>query len=99
VRCFADPHDIALGVSPDGNCVNVMRGLAAGRELGLLTVGLVGGTGGLVARADVVDHLLVARASDPAVVKEVHVTMYHVLWELVHVFLEQPDVLAPGGLR
>jgi D-sedoheptulose 7-phosphate isomerase len=23
------------------------------------------------------------------------VTMYHVLWELVHVFFEQPGVLAP----
>jgi D-sedoheptulose 7-phosphate isomerase len=99
VRCFADPHDIALGVSPDGNCVNVVRGLAAGRGLGLLTVALVGGAGGLVARADVADHLLVARASDPAVVKEVHVTTYHILWELVQVFLERPGVLAPGGLR
>ena len=30
------------------------------------------------------------------VVKEIHVTIYHVLWELVHVFFEQPGVLAPG---
>jgi D-sedoheptulose 7-phosphate isomerase len=28
-------------------------------------------------------------------VKEM-VTAYHVLWELVHVFFEQPGVLAPG---
>jgi D-sedoheptulose 7-phosphate isomerase len=42
-----------------------------------------------------VDHLLVARSADPCVVKETHVTMYHVLWELVHVFFEQPGVLAP----
>jgi D-sedoheptulose 7-phosphate isomerase len=27
------------------------------------------------------------------VVKEVHVTAYHVLWELVHVFFEHPGVL------
>ena len=27
----------------------------------------------------------------PRVVKEIQVTMYHVLWELVHVFLEQPQ--------
>jgi len=25
-----------------------------------------------------------------------HVTAYHVLWELVHVFFEQPGVLGPG---
>jgi D-sedoheptulose 7-phosphate isomerase len=26
------------------------------------------------------------------------VTTYHVLWELVHVFFEQPGVLEPGVL-
>jgi len=107
VRYFADPDDIALGVSPDGDCANVLRGLAVAHDLGLLTVALVGagerGDGGRIAVAGgkiaVVDHVLVARATDPAVVKEIHVTMYHVLWELVHVFFEQPGVLAPGVLR
>ena len=36
------------------------------------------------------DHVLVARSDDPRVIKEVQVTTYHVLWELVHVFFEQP---------
>jgi D-sedoheptulose 7-phosphate isomerase len=27
------------------------------------------------------------------------VTMYHVLWELVHVFLEQPGLLSPEVIR
>jgi D-sedoheptulose 7-phosphate isomerase len=43
-----------------------------------------------------VDHALVTHAADPRIVKEVQVTTYHVLWELVHVFFEQPGVLAPG---
>jgi D-sedoheptulose 7-phosphate isomerase len=38
-----------------------------------------------------------APSDDPQVVKEVHVTAYHVLWELVHVFLERPGVLAGQG--
>jgi D-sedoheptulose 7-phosphate isomerase len=69
----------------------VPAGLAAARELGLLTVALAGGGGGdLAARADV-DHFLVTSSTDPRIVKEIQVTMYHVLWELVHVFLEQPQ--------
>jgi D-sedoheptulose 7-phosphate isomerase len=40
--------------------------------------------------------VLVADSDDPRVVKEMHVTMYHLLWELVHVFLEQPGTLSPG---
>jgi D-sedoheptulose 7-phosphate isomerase len=94
IRFLAEPVDIALGLSTDGNCANVRRGLEQGRELGMLTVALVGGDGGAIAADGVADHVLVARSTDPRVVKEVHVTMYHVLWELVHVFFEQPGVLA-----
>ncbi|MDA3625210.1 SIS domain-containing protein [Saccharopolyspora oryzae] len=92
LRCLADPQDIALGLSTDGNCGNVRRGLAEARRLGLLTVGLAGGDGGGMAD-DAVDHVLIARSRDPRVVKEVHVTTYHVLWELVHVFFEHPGAL------
>jgi D-sedoheptulose 7-phosphate isomerase len=39
---------------------------------------------------------LPSTATIPGIVKEVHVTAYHVLWELVHVFLEQPGLLDDG---
>jgi D-sedoheptulose 7-phosphate isomerase len=93
LRLLADPGDIALGLSVDGGCQLVTAGLAAARELGLLTVALVGGDGGPIARLRLADHVLVARSDDPRVVKEVHVTTYHVLWELVHVFFEHPGAL------
>jgi D-sedoheptulose 7-phosphate isomerase len=96
IRFLAEPPDIALGISVDGHDENVSRGLQAGHDLGMLTIALAGGDGGLLAGAAGVDHLLLARSTDPRVIKEVHVTTYHVLWELVHVFFEQPGVLAPG---
>ncbi|MGH8867395.1 MAG: D-sedoheptulose-7-phosphate isomerase [Actinomycetes bacterium] len=99
LRVLADPRDIALGLSPDGACVNVLRGLEEARAAGMLTVALVGGDGGAIGRSPAVDHLVVARSDDPRVVKEVHVTAYHVLWELVHVFFEQPGVLSPEVVR
>ena len=46
LRHLASARDIALGISPDGNCSNVLRGLATARELGMLTIALVGGDGG-----------------------------------------------------
>jgi D-sedoheptulose 7-phosphate isomerase len=96
IRYLAEPADIALGISTDGNCESVLRGLEAAHDRGMLTVALTGGwDGGAIAASPVVDHALVARCQDPCVVKETHVTMYHVLWELVHVFFEQPGVLAP----
>jgi D-sedoheptulose 7-phosphate isomerase len=96
LRYLAAPADIALGISTDGNCESVLSGLLAARELGLLTIALVGGDGGAIAASPAVDHLLTARSADPRIVKELQVTCYHVLWELVHVFFEQPGVLAPG---
>jgi D-sedoheptulose 7-phosphate isomerase len=92
---LAAGRDIALGVSADGRCASVLSGLVAARGLGLLTVALVGGDGGAVGAGGVADHVIVVRSWDPRVVKEVHVTAYHVLWELVHVFLEQPGLLGP----
>jgi D-sedoheptulose 7-phosphate isomerase len=97
LRYLADPADIALGICPDGNTPSVLAGLRAASGLGLLTVGLTGGAdGGLIAAAKAAEHVLVAASDDPRIVKEVHVTTYHILWELVHVFLEQPGLLPDG---
>jgi D-sedoheptulose 7-phosphate isomerase len=93
---LAAPQDIALGISADGNCASVLAGLATAKANGMLTIALTGGDGGAMRQSRAVDHLLAVGATDPRVVKELQVTVYHVLWELVHVFFEQPGVLAPG---
>ena len=91
VDVLGRPDDIALGLSGDGRCANVRAGLRAAREAGLLTVALVGGDGGDVLAGGEADHCLVVRSGDPLVVKEGHVTAYHLLWELVHVFFDSPE--------
>nr|WP_245821721.1 SIS domain-containing protein [Lentzea waywayandensis] len=92
IRCLGEPSDIALGLSADGECENVLRALEVAREAGMLTVALAGGDGGTIAATGAADHVLIARSADPLVVKEVHVTTYHLLWELTHVFLERAGV-------
>ena len=96
IRFLAEPADIALGLSADGNTASVLAGLEAARERGLLTIALAGGDGGQIAASKAADHVLLTPSADPRVVKELQVTAYHVLWELVHVFFEQPGVLGPG---
>jgi D-sedoheptulose 7-phosphate isomerase len=87
----ADPGDIALGICGTGPVESVLRGLAEARRLGLLTVALTGRDPGRSGVAIPADHVLRAESDDPRIVTEIHVTTYHVLWELVHVFLEQPE--------
>ncbi|GAA1684194.1 SIS domain-containing protein [Nonomuraea maheshkhaliensis] len=92
LRTLGRPEDIAIGIGiGDGGVLETARGL------GMLTVVLAADHGGVVADhggvvADhggvVADHVLVARTTDPLVARELHVTTYHLLWELVHVFLE-----------
>ena len=89
LRCLGEPADIALGLSSAGDCENVLRALEVAREAGMLTVALTGGDGGKIAATGAADHVLVARSTDPLVVKEVHVTAYHLLWELTHLFLDR----------
>jgi D-sedoheptulose 7-phosphate isomerase len=90
----SDPGDIALGICGAGPVESVLLGLAEARRLGLLTVALTGRDPGGAGVAVPADHVLRADSDDARIVKEIHVTMYHVLWELVHVFHEQPAVLA-----
>src|SRR5262245_11820618 len=71
IRLLADAADIALGLSADGRCENVLRGLRQARERGMLTVALLGGDGGTIAADRVADHVLTAASSDPRVIKEV----------------------------
>jgi D-sedoheptulose 7-phosphate isomerase len=85
--------DIALGLSTSGGSVNVLRGFAAARERGLLTVGLAGYAGGAMAEAAArgeIDHLLVMASASVHRIQEAQTTTYHVLWEMVQRALGAP---------
>ncbi|MDQ2717168.1 MAG: SIS domain-containing protein [Chloroflexota bacterium] len=92
LRVLARPQDIAMGFSPDGQCANVLAALAIARELGLLTLGLVGGNGGFIQQSQF-DFCFVVQSFDPLVIQETHETLYHVLWELVHIYFEHEGLL------
>lgn len=93
LRVLARPQDIAMGFSPDGNCTNIRTGLAVAREMGLLTLALLGGDGGSLGHAGL-DFCFIVPSKDPLVIQETHETLYHVLWELVHIFFEHEGLLS-----
>lgn len=92
IKVLARPQDIALGFSVDGNCANVAAALETAKQMNLLTLGLTGGEGRLFRQAHL-DFCFVVPASDPLVIQETHETLYHVLWELVHIFFEHEGLL------
>ena len=92
VRALARPTDMALGFSLDGNSANVVAALETAKQKGLLTLGLAGGDGGLF-REIGLDFCFVVLSADPLVIQETHETLYHILWELVHIFFEHEGLL------
>ncbi len=79
--------DGLIGISTSGNSSNLIAAFAKAKEMGIVTVGLAGGTGGQMKTSGVVDHCLVVPTTSIHRVQECHVTAYHILWDLVHTLL------------
>jgi D-sedoheptulose 7-phosphate isomerase len=79
--------DGLIGVSTSGNSPNLMRAFETARGLGVTTIALSGGDGGVVARSPAVDHCLVVETDSIHRAQECHVAIYHILWDLVHTLL------------
>ncbi len=88
--------DVAWGISTSGESPNVVRGLQAARELGLKSLALCGRDGGAVALA--ADLPLIVRSRNTPRVQEVHITIGHILCDLVD-FQLYPEKFRPEGSR
>ena len=91
VRALGRPGDLALGLSTSGNSPNVVEGLKAARQLGLKTLALSGRDGGPVAQA--AELALIVPSRNTPRIQEVHITIGHVLCDLVD-FLLYPEKFA-----
>jgi len=87
VKALGRPGDVALGLSTSGNSPNVIAGLAAARAMGLKTIAMTGAGGGQLQTA--VDILLEVRSTDTPRIQEVHITLGHIICQLVDYILFQ----------
>ena len=90
---LATQGDGLIGFSTSGNSKNLIAAFAKARELGMTTIGIAGMNGGEMAREDLLDHCLVVETDSIHRIQETHVTLYHILWDLVHTILA--DDLGP----
>jgi phosphoheptose isomerase len=81
IEAFGAPGDIAFGITTSGSSPNVVEGLKAAAERGMITIALTGRDGGEAGQlADI--HVNVPSAVT-ARVQEAHITLLHVICELV----------------
>ena len=81
VQALARPGDVVLGLSTAGRSGNVLRALAAGRKMGLVTMAFTGASGGTMAEHS--DLLLRAPSDLTPIVQQIHMVAGHLLCALV----------------
>ncbi len=81
VEALAQPGDVVIGISTSGNSANVLAALVSARAAGCRTIGLLGRDGGSIAGQ--VDLSLVIPTQETPHIQEAHVTIIHVLCDLV----------------
>jgi D-sedoheptulose 7-phosphate isomerase len=81
VQALGNPGDIAIGISTSGNSASVVEALEVARRKNLFTIGFTGEGGGkMLGKADVL--FCVPTKMTPRV-QETHITLGHVLCELI----------------
>ena len=80
INALGKKDDIAIGISTSGNSKNVIRAIHAAGKIGMFTIGLTGRGGEL---AECVDLVFAVKSDITARIQEVHITLGHILCDLV----------------
>jgi D-sedoheptulose 7-phosphate isomerase len=72
---------LVIGITTSGNSANVVRAMEAAKEVGAVTVGLTGGTGGKLTA--ICQHNLVMPSNVTARIQEAHIFVGHCLCEIL----------------
>jgi D-sedoheptulose 7-phosphate isomerase len=91
LRLLAQPGDMALAISTSGKSPNLIYALEAARDRGLMTIAFSGKDGGRF--PDIAQYCFTVPSFSIHRIQEVHATMIHVLWDMVHVAIGEEDVI------
>jgi D-sedoheptulose 7-phosphate isomerase len=77
----AQAGDVLICLSTSGNSKNILRALEVAHELGVITVGLTGESGGGMRK--MCDFLINVPSTDTPRIQEAHITIGHVICEII----------------
>ncbi len=91
IRAIGQTGDVAWGISTSGTSPNVVKAVDTAKKMGLVTVCFTGKDGGDVAR--IADFTLNVSSNSTPRIQEVHITVGHIICEMVDFKLfQKPDV-------
>lgn len=89
IEAVGQKNDIAIGISTSGKAKNVLNGIKQAKKMGIKTVALTGGDGGELSK--LADIALVVPSLVTARIQEAHITIGHIVCELVEQILCLPE--------
>jgi len=81
LEALGQKNDVAIGISTSGKAKNVVAGIKQAKKMGIKTIALTGTDGGELAK--LADVSLVVPSLVTARIQEAHITIGHILCELV----------------
>ncbi len=90
VMALGQKGDIVWGISTSGNSKNVLNGIKTAKEMGIYTLGMAGKGGALVESCDMIYSVV---SDTTARIQETHITVSHILCELVEKILFEDKTL------
>jgi len=85
VEALGNKGDVLIGITTSGNSPNVLKALTKAKELGIVTVGFLGGNGGPA--LPLCDFSFIAPTTVTGRIQELHITAGHIVMELVEDYL------------
>jgi D-sedoheptulose 7-phosphate isomerase len=89
VEALVKEKDVVVGISTSGDSPNVVEAIETAKIKGARTIGLTGGNGGKLAK--VADLALIVPSDSTPRIQEVHITVGHIVCELVEKELSSGD--------
>ena len=96
IKALGRKDDIAVGISTSGNSKNVIKAINTAKEIGIFTIGLTGAGGKLAECADLVFPV---ESDKTARIQETHITLGHILCDLVERILFEENRGRGAGSR
>jgi D-sedoheptulose 7-phosphate isomerase len=88
--------DVVLGISTSGNSENLLHAFQTARRMKMTTIGFAGNEGGKMAEMCThgsLDFCLNVPTSSIHRIQETHVALYHIMWDMVHTFLQHKSLV------
>lgn len=100
IIALGNEGDVLLGISTSGNSDNLVHAFETARRMKLITIGFAGDDGGKMLdmkSRGLLDFCLTVPTSSIHRIQETHVALYHIMWDMVHTFLQDKSIFEARG--